>query len=171
MRIRCGYSLVECLVAIALATTAITTVAVTMSGMHRAYRQVREQTLSEMELNRFAAQLRADAHRALSANLEEEENTAAQLILSNEETVRYTLQEGRIQRDQKRNDKLVHHESYALPDACTARWEIVKDESTPMLSLRLEPGPLQQSGPPSGQSQQINAAVGLLKQPSAQAKS
>ena len=170
MRIRCGYSLVECLVAMALATTAMTTVAVTMSGMHHAHRQVQEQTVSEMELSRFAVQLRADAHEALSANLEEEENAAVQLILSKEDTVRYTLQEGRIQRDQKRNDKLVHHETYRLPDACAARWELVENGSTPMLSLKLEPEPLEQSGRPSGQSQHINAAVGLFKQ-AAQAKS
>ena len=69
MKSRRGYSLIECLVTIALIGTAMTTVAVSMSGMQLACQRVREETIAEMELQRLAVQLRADAHEALSAQL------------------------------------------------------------------------------------------------------
>ncbi len=176
MRRRNGFTLVECLAAIALIGVAMTTVAVAMTGMHRACQRVREEIASEMELQRFAVQLRADAHEALSAKQEggKEENAASDsilLALSDEESVQYTVQAGHIQREQRRGDELLHRETYGLPDSYTAHWELKKNGSAAMASLKLEPQPVELSGRMGDQPIQINAAVGLLAQSPPEAKS
>ncbi len=169
MRRRKGFTLVECLAAIAMIGAAMTTVAVAMSGMHRACQRVREEIASEMELQRLAVQLRADAHEALSAKQEEgeEENAApgsVLLALGNEESVQYTVQAGHIQRVQRRGDELLHRETYRLPEEYSAHWELKKNGSAPMVSLKLEPHPVELSGRMGDRPVQINAAVGLLTQ-------
>lgn len=176
MRKRSGYSLVECLVAIALIGATMTTVAVAMSGMQRASQRVRGEIASEMELQRFAVQLRADTHAALSAVEETEENGGAaarsiRLALSDEKSVQYSLEAGCIQRVQRRGDELLHRETYRLPEMYSAHWELEKNGSASMVSLKLEPEPVELSGRMGDRPLQINAAVGLLSRPLEQVKS
>lgn len=171
MRRHNGFSLIECLIAMALATTAMTVVAVTLIAVQRAHRGVRDRTVSEMQLHRFANQLRADTHRSVSVELEDGKGDILRLALSDRETIQYTLQAGRIQRDHRRNEDIVHHETYRLPDNCVTRWKLDESGSAAMVSFQLDPEPVEQSGRVGGRSEEIKAAVGLLKQPTAQAKS
>ena len=111
MRRRGGYTLVECLIAIALIGVTMTVVAVAMSGMHRACRRVRQDAAIEMELQRFAAQFRADAHLAVSAQQEDSAEGNAPtgtllLTLNDRESVRYTLRAQFVERQCAGNDRL-----------------------------------------------------------------
>ena len=157
-----GFSLVETLVAMALATTAIAAVALTLNAVHRCHREVGDHTRSETELHRFAVQLRSDAHRALSAEPEGDTTEVLKLVLSDQEYVQYTLQAGRVQRDQHRNDKRVHHDTYRLPNDSTPQWERNDNGEIPLIIVRLEPEDVQPSVPAGGRPVQIKAAVGLL---------
>lgn len=171
MKRRNGYTLIECLVAMALATSALTVVAMTMSGIQQAQRRVQEQASSERELSRFATRWRTDAHEAWSAECENAESDTVEMVLSDQESVRYTLLAGYVKRVQRRNDEVVHQETYRLPDTCTARWELDRKGPTPVVTLKLEPLSLEESGRIDGHAQQVHAAVGLLAQKPAQAKS
>jgi type II secretory pathway pseudopilin PulG len=168
MKKRNAYSLVECLATLAIIATVMTTVAVSMSGLHRACRHVQRDTASEMDLQRFAAQLRTDAHGALSAQqevAEADDNTVGSmlLLLGEEESVRYTVTADRIQREHLQNEKVIHRESYRIPETCQARWKVKENGSAPMVSLQLDPDPADPNGPLGQQTIQVNAAIGLLK--------
>lgn len=171
MRRQYGFSLVETLIAMALVATAMTIVAVTLTAVHHAHRTVREQTGSEMELHRLTIQLRADAHLALSSKLEDGQNKVLEFSLNDEETVLYTLRAGRIQRDQRRGDDIVHHETYRLPDGYTGQWQLDENGSATMASLKLDPEPGVQSGRVGVRPEEIKAAVGLLNQSPTEQKS
>ncbi len=172
---RNGYTLVECLVVIALIGTAMTTVAVAMSGMHRAGQRVRAETAVEMDLQRFAVQLRADAHEALSAEQEDGDDDKGsaptlRLTLRDDETVRYTVGEETVQRERRRGDERVHRETYRLPQAYTAHWELEESGLVPMVRMKLEPEPVELSSPMGTETIQIDAAVGVIRRRPAQPK-
>lgn len=171
MKRRRGYSLIECIVTFALMGTAMTTVAVSISGMQRACQRVREATRSEMELQRLAGQLRADAHEALSGGQaggkEEGKDAPAdtlRLILGEDEVVQYTLSAGEVRREQRRKEEVLCRESYHLPAGCTARWIVETQGAHPIVSLQLEPQALAANGQAGLKTAQITAAVGLLRQ-------
>ena len=172
MRSRRGFSLVECLATIALTGTAMTTVAVSMSGMHRACQRVREETTAETELQRLAVQLRADAHEALSAQQENVPGRTTspgtlRLILSGEEAVQYTVGSDAVHREHRRNEEVLHRETYRLPSANSAQWKLETSNSLPVLSLRLAPEPVDRGGRGGCRARQVTAAVGLLRQAAA----
>jgi len=171
VRKHAGFSLVEALVAMTLATTAMTIAVVTLTAVQRADRDLRDQTMCDAELHRFALQLRADAHQALSAKITNDSDNVLRLVLSGSETIQYTLQAGHVQRDQRRDDKVIHHETYRLPESTASQWRLNENGTTPVVGLSLEPQTIEQSGHVAEHPETINAAVGLLNQPVAQVKS
>lgn len=165
---RRGYTLIESLATIAMMGTVMTTVAVSMSVMHRASQRIREEAAIETDLQRLAAQLRADAHNALSAKTEggREEDAAAEsmlLALNDKESVRYSVKAERLHREHLQGEKVLHRESYRLPDGCIARWELEESHSVPLISLKIQPKPGDFTKHMNGQPVQVFAAVGLLK--------
>jgi len=171
MRTRRGYYLAECLVAIALMGATFSTVAVATSGMYRCCRRVREESAGELELVRLAAQLRADAHQALSVREEGPADAKAAaaktllLTLGDERSVHYTLRAGRVERVLSRGDEPAHRETYRLPGSFTARWQVGDGRPARMVSLMLVPGPVGSNTPSGSQAIRIDAAVGLLGPP------
>lgn len=166
---RRGYTLIESLATIAMMGTVMTTVAVSMSGMHRASQRIREEAAIETDLQRLAAQLRADAHGALSAKMEggkEEDTTAGSVLLAlndDKESVRYSVTAQGLHREHLRGEEVLHRESYRLPDGCIARWELEESHSVPLISLKIQPKPGDFTKHMNGQPVQVFAAVGLLK--------
>ena len=199
MRKRRGYSLVECLATFALIGTALTMVAVSMNGMQRACQRVRDDTLTEMELQRLALQLRTDAHAAASAREVVAADDGSQpdtlrLVLNGEESVDYMAAADVVRRELRRSEQVLHRETYRLPTAYTAQWmletgnpsenqgkESPREENQqagprvaagardphPVVSLRLEPEPVDRGGRPGGRALSISAAVGLIGPPAA----
>jgi type II secretory pathway pseudopilin PulG len=167
MRTRRGHSLVECLIAISLIGATLSIVAVAMNQIRRTCRRVSEVSTVELELQRFAAQLRADAHQALSveqtgANDANAAGGTLLLSLAGERSVKYTLRATHVERLLHRGDELRQRETYGLPKSVTAAWQVQTDRSLPLVSLKLEPGPVESGRPQGIQSIQINAAVGLF---------
>jgi len=167
MRTRRGHSLVECLIAIGLIGATLSIVALAMSQMRRSCRRVSQASTTELELERFAFQLRTDAHQALSVELEgaDDATAAAGTLLFNladELSVKYTLQAVQVERLVHRGDEVRHRETYRLPKSFTAAWEVQTDRPLPLVSLKLEPGPVGSNVSLGFQSIQIDAAVGLF---------
>ena len=165
MRTRRGHSLVECLIAIGLIGATLSIVAVAMSQMHRSCRRVSEASTTELELERFAFQLRTDAHQAISVEREGANGATADALLfglAHELSVKYTLQATHVERLLHRGDEVRHRETYRLPKSFTAAWQVRTDRSSPLVSLRLEPGPVGSSVSLGFQAIQIDAAVGLF---------
>lgn len=168
MRKHNGYTLVECLAAIAMIGTAMTTVAVSMSGIHVAYRQMESDSFGEMEWQRLAVQLRTDAHQARSASQEGEtdENqpgNTLRLTLHEKEVLRYIVDGRQVRREHSRNDKVVHREDYRLPENCTAHWVLKTDGPSSVASLELELDSAETIGQAAHPVLQIDAAVGLFR--------
>jgi len=170
MKSRRGHSLVECLISVGLIGAVMSTVAVAMHGMRRSCRTVREESTSQLELGRFAAQLRTDAHRALSVNRKGsvDPSVAADVVsfaLAAEVSVEYTLQATQIERLLRTGGEIRHRETYRMPISCTAGWQVQTDRASPLVSLILQPASTQPGGPLGFQTIQIDAAVGLLPPP------
>lgn len=163
MRTRGGFNLVECLIAISLMAVVFSTIAVAMSGLRSGSRHIRQQSEIELDLERFSLQLRADAHLALSVDLEDPD--ALLLTMNDEHSVRYTLQARSVERVLRQGDQPRHRETYRLPPSFTAHWRVDADRPLPMVSLRLDPGGVGSSGPRGFQAIHIDAAVGLLHTP------
>ena len=167
MRTRRGHSLVECLITIGLIGATLSVVAVAMSQMRRSSQRVSEASMTELELERFSLQLRTDAHRALSVEREGANGanaTAGTLLfgLADELSVKYTLQATHVERLLHRGDEVRHRETYRLPKSFTAAWQVQTDRPAPLVSLKLEPGPVGSSVSLGFQAIQIDAAVGLF---------
>ena len=161
MRTRGGFSLVECLIAISLMAVVFSTIAVAMSGLRRASRRIREESQVELDLERLSSQLRADAHLALSVDLEAPD--ALLLTLRDERSVRYTLQARSVERVLRQGEEPRHRETYRLPPSCTADWQVDADRPAPMVSLTIDPGAAGSTNPLGFQAMRIDAAVGLLR--------
>jgi type II secretory pathway component PulJ len=164
---RRGYSLVETLVAIALVTAAFGTVIVTLEGMFRSSRQVRSEAEAQLDLERFAARFRADAHEASSVEAErageEGETAALVLVLPEGRAVRYAIEPAGVRRVLSRGETVEHRDTYRLPRSSAAGWRVQKDRLRPRVSLVLEPRPGgTKSGATAYQVLRIDATVGLL---------
>jgi type II secretory pathway component PulJ len=70
MTARSGYTLIESTVAITMIGAVLGSVALSLHATRQANRRVRDEVASELELGRFTAQLRSDAHQAQSARLD-----------------------------------------------------------------------------------------------------
>lgn len=167
---RRGYSLTECLIAITLIATIMGTVALTLHAMYGADRRARDTMAHERSLDRFAAQLRSDAHQAASATIQQPSSetdpaTELQFELPREQTIQYTVQTHNIERVVRRADTVQHRETYPLPASSTG-WQIREDGASPVVSLVLE---LDARGRANEQlvprEYRVDAAVNLITPP------
>ena len=92
------------------------------------------------------------------------------LILSDEEVVQYTVSAGAVQREHRRKEEVLHRETYRLPSAYTAQWKLETKNPLAVVSLQLEPEPVDLGGRAGCRALQVTAAVGLLRQPAAEVK-
>ena len=167
MRTRRGHTLVECLITIGLIGAVMTTVAVAMHGMRRSCRTVRQESTVELDLGRLAAQLRTDAHRALSVKHEDSDDPnetpdTLSFTLAADLSVKYTLRETHIERLLSAGDEIRHRETYRLPASFGADWQVQTDRPSPLVSLILEPESADPGSPFGFRTIQIDAAVGLF---------
>lgn len=167
---RRGYTLVECLIVIVLVATVMGTVSLTLHSLYRADRCVRDAVAHERSLDRFVAQLRSDAHQAVSATIEQPASeadppTGLQLRLPGEQTIQYAVGKRNIERVVLRGDAVQHRETYPLP-ASTPGWQLREDGPLPIVSLVLQ---MNGEGRADGQlvprEYRVAAAVSLIEAP------
>jgi len=170
MRKRSGYSLVECLAAMSLIAATLATIAVAMHGMRRSCQRVGEESAADLDMERLAAQLRSDAHRARSVVIEppaDPDMPAHTLVLTlaDNRTVQYTLATARLDRRVHQDGEVRHRESYRLPRSFTAQWQVDPARYRPMASLMVVPGRMESGSTLGFDPIRIDAAVGLLGPP------
>lgn len=168
-RIRRGYTLIESLVVIALTTVTLTITTVTMHALHRADRRVRDDLQGQRSLGQLAAQLRSDAHEALSSDTLGGTYTspprALTLALAGGRSVQYSVTANSIERVMRLNGAIEHREIFrlAFPDS---HWSVDAARDHTLLSLHLnhrENGEV--SARVSSNELVIQAAVGIAAAP------
>lgn len=171
MKKRRGYSLVECLITIGLIGAVLSIVAVVTNRVHCSCRRVAETSAAELELERFSAQLRSDAHRAVSVekvegNGDETPFTGLLLELADGSSVNYSLHTDYLERLRRPAGEAAQRETYRFPKSFSAVWQIDQERPRPLVSLRMDPtadiGTYNSIGM---RSIRINAAVGVLPRP------
>lgn len=138
---RRGTTLAECLIVITMVATVMGTVSLALHSLFQADRRARDTLAQERSLDRFVAQLRSDAHQAVSAKVDKPSSetdpvTDLRFVLPEGETIQYTIHAENIERVVRRNDSVQHRESYLLP-ASTSGWQVREDGTTPIVSLVL----------------------------------
>jgi hypothetical protein len=134
-RRRLGYTLTELLVVIVLTSTVLTTMTVCLYSLHRADRTIRDDLDQQIQLQRFTEALRVDVHpaRDVAVNAEGTQLTMSAL---DETTIRYTIDDGWIDRVVERNASRVSGDQYRLPPGA-ARWQLIHDRERPLVALQL----------------------------------
>jgi hypothetical protein len=101
---------------------------------------MRDASAYENELERLAAALRADAHLAVDATVNQDLGKAnaagtLELTVPGAQTVQYAIFPQRIERTELVGDTSGHRETFRLPPAVAARWQVDSERGTPLVSL------------------------------------
>jgi len=167
---RRGTTLAECLIVITMIATVLGTISLALDSLYQADRRVRDTLAQERSLDRFVAQLRSDAHQAVSASVERPSSetdpvTELRLELPGEETIQYTIHAQNIERVVRNNDSVHHREAYLLP-ASTSGWQVKEDSKTPIVSLVLAVNDERHADERLvPREYRVNAAVNLIRPP------
>lgn len=123
---RRGYNLVELLVVISIGSMILGSVAVMLHGMYRADRGARSDLESSVNLDRFAARFRADAHAAASAEVKD-----AALVFKDgaERSVEYKYVSGQVERTVRSGNETEHRDSFRLSSDVAVQWNVEKGET------------------------------------------
>ncbi|MBM4089546.1 MAG: hypothetical protein FJ276_08975 [Planctomycetes bacterium] len=139
---RRGYTLVEMLAILPAVSIILGTVAVTMHAMARTDHQIRDVLDEQLQLEFFVAQLRSDTHEAVSAQVSDRTDPAAdapdlRLTLADGSVVLYRSFTEHIERTVLRNDACEHRETYRLSAVEKGAWSIDGQSGGPLVSVRL----------------------------------
>ena len=167
-RRRRGHSLIECIVVLALIAVTLGAVTTTLHVLYQADRRLRDGLTRDSAVEKLAAQLRCDAHQALSAKVGDPAGKTApandlSLSLPEDRSIQYTLFPERIERVVRRGQTVEHRETYRLVSS-SASWRVREDRAPPMVTLVLE----LQTGRESGERAaprtcRVDAAIQLFQ--------
>lgn len=163
MKRRRAHTLVECTVALSLLGAALASVAFLMHATRQANRRVRDAADSAADLGRLAWQLRTDAHRASSAQIDNP--AVVSFALPDHRHAQYALAARGVERVVRQGEAVRHRETFGLPAACAGRWLLRHGSGSPVVSLVLEPTSAGQSGEAAPCIRRVDAAVGLFRFP------
>jgi len=113
---RRGYSLIELVVVMTIATVIVGLAAAMLHLLLRTERNGRQQMNRSTALSRLADQFRSDAHAAARQPVPDDANPSCWTFeLEAGRNVQYRAQAGRIERVETLGEKIERRESYALP--------------------------------------------------------
>lgn len=152
-RRRQGYTLIECLVATTVSAILLATIAGTMLVLRQSERQLRGMWEKERSLTRLADQLRRDAHRAESAEIDD---TGNRLSLNHRDgrSVAYRLSRYGVERERRQGVDPLQRELYRVVPEPSWRWQ-AGDGNRQLVSLVMP-------GPGEKLVRRITAATGIL---------
>jgi prepilin-type N-terminal cleavage/methylation domain-containing protein len=161
---RRGYSLVEMLVVITIASLVLTTVAVALHSLFRVDRDLRQELVQSMALSRISLALRMDAHEAISTTIEPVGEEPREIVFAHAEgrSVSYTLDEARIVRRLQQGGQVKHREVYAFPEdtVLTLRMEELESKQVVILEIVHQVGEIEDATD-SLRKRRIEAVVAL----------
>ncbi|MBC8353048.1 MAG: prepilin-type N-terminal cleavage/methylation domain-containing protein [Planctomycetes bacterium] len=122
---RTGFTLVELLVVLTVFTFLLASVALAIGTLFRAQGELQNELAQATVASRIAAQLRADAHFATSAEMIEEGDVdIVRLVLPNATKVDYATHPRRIIRTVTTSESETHREVFSMLEGTTTSWDI-----------------------------------------------
>jgi len=142
---RSGFTLVEMLVVIAVLSTVLTTIGLTMHTLFMSSQRMRDMLFHRQQIERFVWQLREDTHQAsaVAVKKRDQNNVAAtnlELTCPASRTIQYILTNEQIDRVERRGTQLEHQESYAVVARLDTGWQIETQGESPLVKIQLVPG-------------------------------
>jgi prepilin-type N-terminal cleavage/methylation domain-containing protein len=155
-----GMTLVEMLVVLSLMAVLLGFTGVCMHGMFRAQARLDDNTQRRASLERLGLQLRTDAHAALRARLQDDQDTTV-LVLTTADSreIEYRAEAADVDRTVRQADAVLHRDTFRMPGVAGIEWE-VSDVQPQVVSLHVsvaERGGKQATGASLG----IESVVGL----------
>lgn len=154
---RRGKSLVELMVVISIlsiVTGMSATILATLYRLHRRYARDMEQAVT---LDRLATRLRADAHDAVVAAVDED----CTLGLADGRSIQYAFTAPRIIRQVKRDASVLHHDTFLMPRDAIVQFEKEGTPDRTLVRLLVRPGEFKLPARELPRGATIEAAVGL----------
>jgi type II secretory pathway pseudopilin PulG len=161
---RCGTTLVELLVVIALSSFVLVTSAVVLQTMYQVDSQIRDDVALYASLSRLSIRLREDVHAANGPHLASAANTQdAKLVLSTSDTqvTTYEILPGEITRTVQDEDQVIHRDSFRLGEDHPASWNVHDRDDVKLISVIIVAAPGVGADVVTNGSVTIDAALGL----------
>jgi len=164
--IRRGFTLVEMLAVMAVFSVTLSTIVLTLHALQKAGDRAHSNVSAGVELDRFTAQFRTDAHaaRTFTVSPTEPANSAAHVLaltLPNEQIVEYQLSADQILRRVRSGDVDQHRESYRVQPLLEQGWTVTANTSSPLVTINLQPAKDRGNHPRGLAPLSVHAAVGL----------
>jgi hypothetical protein len=156
------------LAVMAVFSVTMSVIILTLHALQKAGDRAHANVSTGVELDRFATQLRTDAHaaRTFTLNPTEPAQSAASVLtltLPDQQIVEYQLTADRIQRLVRSGDVDQHRESYHVRPVLEKGWTVdAKVPSAPLITISLQPAQDRSSHPRGLAPLNVHAAVGLI---------
>ncbi len=143
---RSAFTLIELLVVMAVFSVVFATASLSMFALFRTSDGVTTGLQAALQQDRFAAQLRRDAHASLevktsSAPQSPEVATILQLSQPDGRVIEYRLQPEQIEREVRSADQILSVDSFRVPPRCDIGWMVDRQRLHPLVTVQLCPHP------------------------------
>jgi prepilin-type N-terminal cleavage/methylation domain-containing protein len=171
---RRGFTLVELLIVIAVASVVIALVGVCLSEMYRSERGIRRVLTQQAGMQRLALQFRTDAHEAKTATVTVPNNgteaDGLQLTTGDGRTIAYRADAQAVERTVRKGDQIVHRDAFDLVGTRTV-WQLTLDSGQTVATVIVIhlPRPGRMADEPLYE-ERIEAVVGVLHGQTAETK-
>ena len=157
---RKAFTLVELLVVMTVVTAIFGAMLATLHAMQKTSVKITDRTAATAQQQRFAVQLRSDAHQANRATVRKSDDkdtqeTILKLLMANNQTVEYRLGTDRIARRVLSGNSTTHQETFAVRPVVEDGW--VLDQQRPLVSVHLHQ--TSHGGPKTLEALQVKAAL------------
>ncbi|HEY4310663.1 MAG TPA: prepilin-type N-terminal cleavage/methylation domain-containing protein [Pirellulales bacterium] len=133
-----GFTLVEVVVAVSMASAVMGGAAVLLQGVWRVERSTRHHAQNLAADYRLAEAFRSDAHQAQVDALQQlaQVESADKIVLALEDgrTIEYSAGPAQVERVVKRGDEIAGRDTFLLKPSSTVRWQ-ARAEDAPMISM------------------------------------
>lgn len=156
---RSAVSLVEMQVVITLMAVLLGLTGVCLHGMVRAQDSLRSNVQRRASLDRFSLQLRADAHAAIGARLDDDQATRTLVFTAADGSeIVYRAEASEVSRTVRHGETVRHRDTYQLPGVASVEWELSEGAQ---LAVVLDSVPARGGGKYAAPPMRIEAAVGV----------
>ena len=137
-----AFTLIELVAAMSIFSAIFVTMLLALHAVQNTTGGVTDGIASAVRQQRFAIQLRTDAHQAHNAVLrqadpQEPAKSVLELTLADRQLIRYRLFEDRIERRASRGDAPVHQESFPSSPVLHKGWSLDAARPYPLLTVYL----------------------------------
>jgi type II secretory pathway component PulJ len=154
------------LVVIAICSVIMAAGAVCLHGVYRAEQEYRKATALRRAISRLSLQFRADVHAARAARAGEGDAGRSAMIVEQPDgrAIEYRWEAGRIVREVKRSERVVHQDAYLLPRETRVEWRVGEAGPSTVAAVVISRGPELGVKAESIPGDRIEAVVGLAYQ-------